>query len=75
MAMDPDTLAASMRSKMDALSDADKADRDKTFKALAEAVIEHVQTYASVAVPAAGLLAPAGTAGGPVTGAATGTIT
>ncbi len=75
MAMSPDLLGAAMLSKMDALTDAEKADRSKTFKALAEAVIEHIQNYASVAVPAAGLIetTPGGPA--PVTGAATGTIT
>jgi hypothetical protein len=41
--------------------------------AIAQAVVAHIQSAAVVAVPSAGLIAPVG--GGPVTGAAIGTIT
>jgi hypothetical protein len=75
MAMSKQILGAAMKSKMDELTDEEKADRSKTFEALADAIIDHIKTYASVAVPAAGLIetTPGGPA--PVTGAATGTIT
>jgi hypothetical protein len=74
MALSKTVLGALMHSKMDALSNEDKADRAKTFEALADAVIQHLTTAGVVTVNPAGLLAPPGTAGGPVTGAATGTI-
>ena len=61
-----------MQSKMDSLSDEDKADRSKTFKALAEAVVEHITGAAIVTVPSVGLISA--TAGAPVTGVASGTI-
>lgn len=41
--------------------------------AISQTVVDHVTANATVAVPALGLVAPTG--GGPVTGAATGSVT
>ncbi len=46
----------------------------KDCDAIAAAVVAHIQAAAIVTVPALGLIAPPGAGGGPVTGAATGTI-
>ena len=66
MPMNADALAELIETKMDALSDEEKADRKKTYKVFAAAVIEHIQAAASISGVAAGLAAPPG--GGPVTG-------
>lgn len=42
--------------------------------AIAAAVVAHIQAAALVTVPALGIVAPPGTAGGPCIGTATGTI-
>ena len=47
----------------------------KDCDAIAAAVVAHIQAAAVVNVPALGLFSPPGTAGGPVTGSAAGTIT
>jgi hypothetical protein len=49
MAMSKTVLGPLMKSKIDALSDEDKADRDKVFEALADAVITHISTTAQIA--------------------------
>jgi hypothetical protein len=74
MALSATVLAGLMRENMDALSDAEKADRNKTLQALAEAVVQHI-TEAAVMTLGPDAIAVAAMAGGPgvlVTG--TGTI-
>jgi hypothetical protein len=67
MAMDPTVLAALMRQKIDALSDRDKADRNKTYEALADAVITHIRAAAQISGAAGvGLIAPSGAVTGSV---------
>lgn len=66
MAMSKTVLGALIKSKMDALSDEDKADRSKTAEAIADAVITHIAAAAVINGLAVGLAAPPG--GGPVTG-------
>lgn len=74
MALNKKTLAKAMKSAMDGVPEPDRADQMKTYEALAGAIIEHFQKFGLVTITAAGLLAPPGTAGGPVTGGATGKI-
>jgi hypothetical protein len=70
MPMNKTVLGALMVAKVDALSDSDKADKTKTFEALAEAVILHITQAAVISGTCVGLIAPPGTGGGPVTGVA-----
>lgn len=69
MALSASVLATLMRSKMDALTDDQKADRDASYNALASAVVEHIQAAAQIAGVCVGLTSAPG--GGPVTGTAT----
>ncbi|HEY8922882.1 MAG TPA: hypothetical protein VIU64_00805 [Polyangia bacterium] len=64
MAMSADVLGPLMKQAIDAVPN--KADRDAVFKALASAVIAHIQTAAQISGPAVGLTSAPG--GGPVTG-------
>ena len=64
MAMDKTVLAQLMLDNMAALSDADKADRTKTFEALADAFITHVRTAASISGACTGLTCPSGAVAG-----------
>jgi hypothetical protein len=74
MAMDVDAMANLIDGYMPPLAEDDaRAARLEGLKAIARGVIEHIQGFASVAVPGTGLVAPGG--GGPVTGAGIGTIT
>jgi hypothetical protein len=72
------TLSALIRAKRlaanPALEAIDGAALTADCDAIAQAVVEHVVAAASVAVPALGLIAPPGAGGGPVTGAAIGTV-
>jgi hypothetical protein len=70
MALSGDVMAANIVTAINGLSDADKQDLTKVWKAIAGQIVTHVKT-ANVAVPAAGLLY--GTT--PITGAATGSLT
>jgi hypothetical protein len=78
MALSASTIANLMDSKAQQaypLPDGPARDgRKAMFTAVAEAIVEHFVAAATVAVPGTGLLAPPGTAGGPVTGAAVGSI-
>lgn len=64
--MSKTALAGAMITAMDKLSDADKADRRKTFEALAEAIIDHIKAHAQIN-GAAGL-GLTSVSGGPVSG-------
>lgn len=68
MPMDADALGALMKANVDALSDEAKADRSQTYKALAAAVIQHIQTAAQISGACTGLTSAPG--GGPVVGVA-----
>lgn len=52
----------------------DNAALTKTCDAIAQTLLAHVTANALVNVPALGIVAPPGVAGGPCTGAALGTI-
>jgi hypothetical protein len=67
MPMSAEVLGPLIQSKMDALTDEQKADRAQTFKAMAEAFIQHVSTAAQITgVLGPGLATPPG--GGVVAG-------
>jgi hypothetical protein len=68
MPLNADVLAGLMRANMDALSDSEKADRDKTLKALAAAVVAHVTSAGLVTVTGTATGALAGGPGVPVVG-------
>ncbi len=72
MALNADVLGALMRSKVDALSIDDLKGRDALFKALSEAVIEHIQTAGVVTVTTVTPGVQSGPSAAPGTG--TGTI-
>jgi hypothetical protein len=76
MALNATTLTNLMDAKAQAaqplVDAAARAGRKKMFAAVAEAVIEHLTSSGAVTVPALGLISA--TAGAPVTGIATGTI-
>jgi len=66
-------LGAAMKSAVDSLTDAQKADRDEVFKAMGEAVIAHITGPAglnAVAVTSVGLV----TAGVAVSGPGLGSL-
>jgi hypothetical protein len=69
MAMSADILGPAMKGAIDALTDEQKKDRDAVFKAMAGAIVQHIQTTATLV----GLVV-VGTSvsGGAVTGTATG---
>ena len=69
MALSGDVMAANIVTAINGLSDEDKKDMTKIWKAIAGQIVAHVKT-GTVAVPAAGLML--GTT--PITGAASGTI-
>lgn len=52
MALNGNDLGDAMRAAVDALSDADKANRTKVFRALGNAIIDHVKANAVVHVSA-----------------------
>lgn len=69
MPMAAEVLGPLMQGNIDALTDIQKKDRGAVFKALAAAVIQHIQTTATLS----GLIVVGTSAtGGPVTGTATG---
>jgi len=70
MALSTSRLSASIRSKLVARGSfiADGAELTAFCDDIAQAVVEEITTNA--VVPALGLIAPPGTAGGPVTGSA-----
>lgn len=69
MAMSADILGPAMKAAVDVLTDDQKKDRDAVFKALASAIVTHIQTTATLA----GLVVVGVTATSiPVTGTATG---
>ena len=70
MAMSADVLGPAMKSAIDALTDDQKKDRDAVFKAMAGAIVQHIQATATVTALVVGESAT----GGPVTGTATGSI-
>ena len=67
--MSADILGPLIQSNIDALTDDQKKDRPTVFKAMAGAIIAHIQTNAQIAGLAVGLVAPP--SGGPVTGTLT----
>lgn len=70
MPMSGDILGPAIMKAIDDLSDDDKKDRSKVFKAMAGAIVLHIQSNAGiVAGPILGLATAPG--GGPVAGAAT----
>jgi len=71
MALNGDTLGTLMLNAIDTLSDTDKEDRSKLFKALGGAIVSHIQSNAVVNVTSVSGV----TTGGGVSGPGTGTIT
>jgi len=75
MAIPPaSTVAAAIKARHDALDTGGAPDQQAALEALVDEILKAVK-LATVPVPGAGLIAPAGTAGGPVSGTATGSIT
>lgn len=74
MALSKTVLGPLLKSKIDALSDNDKRDRDMVFEAMADAIITHIVSAGLVTVVVASVtgVTPGGGASGPGTG--TGTI-
>ena len=68
MSMSADILGPAMKGAIDALTDDQKKDRDAVFKAMAGAIVQHIQSAAIVTATVVGESAT----GGPVTGTATG---
>jgi hypothetical protein len=73
MAMDGNVLGALMMSKIDALTDVQKANRASVFAELGAAVVEHIQAFAQVSgivvtVASVSLVTPGVGASGPGTG-------
>lgn len=64
-------LGPLLQSNIDALSNAQKANRAAVFQAMAAAIITHITTAGVVNVTVVGTSAT----GGPVTGTGTGTVT
>jgi hypothetical protein len=82
MAMDSTVLAAALKAKVLAKNPAFEEvgnDMDWLFEAVAEGVVEHIQTFATVgttvAVASVSAVTPGPSASGPGTGTGTGTIT
>lgn len=69
MAMSADVLGPLIQSNIDALTDDQKKNRPEVFKAMAAAIIAHIQETAQIEGLAIGLVAPP--SGGPVTGTLT----
>jgi hypothetical protein len=69
MAMSADVLGPQIQAAIDALED--KTDRPAIYKAIAGAVIEHIQETATISGLVVAATSPPG--GGPVTGTAAGT--
>jgi len=70
MAMDATILGELMKANIDALSDDAKKDRSQVFKALADAVITHIQTAAQISgivVASVAGVTPGGGVSGPGT--------
>lgn len=62
MAMNGDTLGAAIKSAIDAL--ADKTDRTALFKAMGDAIVQHIQANATVTVTSvSGVTTGSGTSG------------
>lgn len=68
MAMNGDTLGASLKSAIDALPD--KTDRNAIWKAIGDTIVAHIQAHATVTVTSVSGV----TAGSGVSGAGTGTV-
>lgn len=79
MPLSPSILGALIKTKrlakLDPSQIVNNAALEDDCAAIAEAVIEHITAAGLVTVNPLGLVSPPGTAGGPVTGTATGTIT
>jgi len=71
MALSGSVLGALIKSNIDALSDADKQDRDKLFETMGNAIVSHITGNAVVNV----ISVSGVTAGGASSGPGTGTIT
>jgi hypothetical protein len=67
MAMDADILGPALKSAVQSAAAADPSDSDAMFKAMADAIILHIQTYATVTVTTA---CPAGAGTGAGAGGA-----
>ena len=79
MAMVGNDLGDAMQAAIDALSNTDKANRQKVFRAMGTAIVTYIQAHAQVASTVAvtsvsGVTVGAGVSG-PGAGTATGTIT
>jgi|RhiMetdeSRZDD1v2_1073273.scaffolds.fasta_scaffold04435_24 hypothetical protein len=77
MALNKDVLGTALYSKAQSFNDRDIDNIDQArrdfWKAVAEEIVNHIKSSASLNVPGTGLVAPSG--GGPVTGiSTTGTI-
>ena len=70
MALNGDILGTQIQAAIDSLSDTDKQDRDKLFKAMGGAIVAHIQANGQISTVVTGTL-PAG----PVAAFGTGTIT
>lgn len=53
MALSGDVLGDLMKAAVDALSEGDKANRTKVFRAMGKAIVTHIQSSAQVAVAVA----------------------
>jgi hypothetical protein len=66
MAMNGNTLATEIENAIDTLSDADKGDRSKVWQKIANAIVNHITTNATVTGTATSVQSGGSTA--PVTG-------
>lgn len=68
MALVGDDLGLAMKAAVDALSDADKRDRTKVFKAMGNAITTYLVAHTQVAVVSVSGVTPGGGVSGPGTG-------
>jgi hypothetical protein len=74
MALSGTVLGQLIKGNIDALSDEDKADRDKVFEEMGKAIVSHIQSSGTVATTVSTVTTcPAGAGTG--AGSGTGTIT
>jgi hypothetical protein len=64
--MNGDVLGIEMMKAVDALSNAQKQDREAIYKAMGRALVAHIQRFGFITGAATGLTSPPG--GGPVVG-------
>lgn len=68
MALDGDALGLAMKAAVDSLSDADKRDRTKVFKAMGGAIVTYLVANTVVAVVSVSGVTPGGGLSGPGSG-------